>query len=89
MLESVTSGRDSGFSEWLKSRPLPRGRRFAPHRPFLWFCSLSSLRCFPRARPSPPPSSISAYADAIKQSTIAERIAAMERYLAIVRAAAA
>jgi tetratricopeptide (TPR) repeat protein len=80
MLESVTSGRNSGVSEWLKSQPWARACVRAVSAVLV-----GSLLAFPglvRAQQSAA-SSISAYADAIKQSTIAERVAAMERYLAI------
>src|SRR5437868_333330 len=80
MLESVTSGRNSGVSEWLKSQPWARVCVRAVSAVLV-----GSFLVFPglvRAQQSAA-SSISAYADAIKQSTIAERVAAMERYLAI------
>ena len=79
MLEIGTSGNNSAFSEWLKSRrkgaALPRcmGIVFA-----IFVCVL------PYAAPAQSAqSSISAYADAIKQSTISDRIAAMDKYLAL------
>src|SRR4051812_37036871 len=79
MLENGYSGRGSGLSEWLKSR---LSTRIAS-----WFLSAilaASICLSPRvAVAQSPGSSISAYADAIKQSTIAERIVAMERYLAL------
>jgi tetratricopeptide (TPR) repeat protein len=76
MLENVTSGRRSAFSEWLKS-PLLTGLRLAVVAIF----ALIITPCI--ARPQSGESSISAYADAIKQSTISERIVAMERYLTL------
>jgi tetratricopeptide (TPR) repeat protein len=76
MLENVTSGRRSAFSEWLKS-PLLTGLRLAVVAIF----ALIITPCI--ARPQSRESSISAYADAIKQSTISERIVAMERYLTL------
>jgi tetratricopeptide (TPR) repeat protein len=76
MLENVTSGRYSAFSEWLKS-PFLRGLRLA----IVAIFALTITPCI--ARPQSAESSISAYADAIKQSTISERIVAMERYLTL------
>jgi tetratricopeptide (TPR) repeat protein len=76
MLKATNSGRHSAISEWLK---LP---------PTVWF-SLSMLLLLVLARVSciaqtqSVGSSISAYADAIKQGTISERITAMEKYVAI------
>lgn len=79
MLESVTSGRDSGLPEWLKSQQQLRVCVRSAAAIFL-----ISLCIFPRVtHAQSAASSISAYADAIKQSTIAERVAAMERYLAM------
>jgi hypothetical protein len=79
MLEIGTSGRNSAFSEWLKLRARPtmlmssrrRGIVFA-----IFTCVLSHTAPAQSAQ-----SSISAYADAIKQSTISERITAMDRYV--------
>jgi tetratricopeptide (TPR) repeat protein len=76
MLENVTSGRDSGFSEQLKSELLPRRSWYSA--PFILMIAL----CLPAiAQAQSAAESISAYADAVKQSTIAERIVAMERYV--------
>jgi tetratricopeptide (TPR) repeat protein len=79
MLEIETSGNNSAFSEWLKSRsklassPLCMGIVFA-----IFICIL------PYAAPAQSAqSSISAYAEAIKQSTISDRIAAMDKYLTL------
>jgi tetratricopeptide (TPR) repeat protein len=80
MLESVTSGRNSGVSERLKSQPWARACARALSA--ILVVSFLALPGSVRAQQSAA-SSISAYADAIKQSTIAERVAAMERYLAI------
>jgi tetratricopeptide (TPR) repeat protein len=79
MLENVTSGHDSGFSEHLKLQ------RFVQLLRYSVFAVLLAVFCFPHsvARAQSAAESISAYADAIKQSTIAERITAMERYLAL------
>ena len=77
MLESVTSGRDSGVSEQLKLQIPPRLPRYFVIAAFvIAFCMQASL-----ARAQTAADSVSAYADAIRQSTIAERIVAMERYL--------
>ena len=80
MLENVTSGRNSGISGRLKwQQPLVR----VSSRPILSVLIplLCFLPCVLYAQSAG--SSISAYADAIKQSTIAERIVAMERYLGL------
>ena len=77
MLESVTSGRDSGVSEQLKLQIPPCLPRYFLAAAFvITFCMQASL-----ARAQTAADSVSAYADAIRQSTIAERIVAMERYL--------
>src|SRR6476661_1657818 len=71
MLKATNSGSNSAFSEWLK---LPTWISF----------SLSLILLLALAEASvaqSATSSISAYADAIKQSTISERIAAMNRYV--------
>ncbi|MCU1254635.1 MAG: von Willebrand factor, type [Candidatus Angelobacter sp.] len=76
MLNNLTSGHKSAFPEWLKSQlrapiSLPLILVFA-------FCGLRGV-----AQTQSPGSSISAYADAVKQSTISERITAMDRYVAM------
>ena len=75
MLENGTSGRNSAFSERLKLRASSRA---------LWVL-LAIFLCAAAgpARAQATQSSISAYADAIKQSTISDRIAAMEKYLTL------
>lgn len=79
MLENVTSGRDSGFSEHLKSQVIVCLSRYSAFAVLMaGFCFLHGV-----AQAQSAAESISAYADAIKQSTIAERITAMERYLAL------
>ena len=74
MLKATNSGRNSAFSEWLK---VPIRVSFSS--------SLLLLLAFAGVSRAAQPSgsSISAYADAIKQSTISERITAMERYVAM------
>src|SRR5689334_3893106 len=75
MLENGTSGRNSAFSEWLKSRASSR---------CLWAILAICLCTLPgTGSAQSTQSSISAYADAIKQSTISERITAMDRYVAM------
>jgi tetratricopeptide (TPR) repeat protein len=77
MLESVTSGRESGISEQLKLQTLPHLPRYFVVAAFvIAFCVQGG-----RGRAQTPAEGISAYADAIRQSTIAERIVAMERYV--------
>src|ERR1700739_535033 len=76
MSQSTNSGYNSAFSEWLK---LPPRVSF----------SLSLILGLALARPScaqqtqSAGSSLNAYADAIKQSTISERVTAMDRYLSM------
>src|SRR5438270_7442747 len=74
MLKAANSGRNSAFSEWLKLSTR------------VWF-SLSLILLLAIARVScvaqSASSSITAYADAIKQSTISERITAMDKYVAM------
>lgn len=74
MLESVTSGHNSAFSEWLKSSAWVLFR-------LSLIVALSFLPCLAQTQPAG--SSVSAYADAIRQSTISERITAMDRYVAM------
>jgi hypothetical protein len=76
VFKNLTSGCKSAFSEWLKSSPWVSIRLSVV--PLLVLSSLP----FP-AQAQSAGSSISAYADAIKQSTIAERITAMDRYVAM------
>jgi hypothetical protein len=79
MLKIGTSGNNSALSEWLKSRPKPStslrcmGIVFA-----IFICILPYAGQAQSAQ-----SSISVYADAIKQSTISDRITAMEKYLTL------
>jgi len=78
MLAIGTSGNNSALSEWLKSRPKPAAARCMGIVFAIFICIL------PYAAPAQPAqSSISAYAEAIKQSTISDRITAMEKYLAL------
>jgi tetratricopeptide (TPR) repeat protein len=80
MLENVTSGRNSGISERLKCwQPFVR----VSSRVILAVLMVSLGLMSGIAQAQSAGSSIGAYADAIKQSTIAERIIAMERYLAL------
>ncbi|HEY2169076.1 MAG TPA: vWA domain-containing protein [Candidatus Angelobacter sp.] len=76
MLEIGTSGRNSAFSEWLK---LPIWVSFSLS--LILVVAIAQVSCSAQAQPAG--SSISAYADAIKQSTISERITAMDRYVAM------
>ena len=76
MSQSIHSGYNSAFPEWLKLPP-----RIS--------CSLSLVLVLALTRPSSAQqtqsagSSLNAYADAIKQSTISERVTAMDRYLSM------
>src|SRR3954447_2602630 len=73
MLKATNSGCNSAFSEWLK---LPTWISFSFS--LILVFGLGEISCAQSAG-----SSISAYADAIKQSTISERITAMEKYVAM------
>lgn len=76
MSQSTNSGYNSAFPEWLK---LPPRTSFI----FLLTLVLALARpsCAQQAQAAG--SSLNAYADAIKQSTISERITAMDRYLSM------
>ena len=74
MPQSTNSGCNSAFSEWLK---LPMRIVFGLT---LILVALADASCAAQAQSSS--SGIQAYADAIKQSTISERITAMDRYIA-------
>jgi tetratricopeptide (TPR) repeat protein len=74
MLKATNSGSNSAFSEWLK---LPTRVWFSLS--LILLLALAGVSCVAQSAGS----SISAYADAIKQSTISERITAMDRYVAM------
>ncbi len=76
MLKATNSGSNSAFSEWLK---LPMWSSFGSS--LILVIVLAGISCTAQTQSSG--SSISAYADAIKQSTISERITAMDRYVAM------
>jgi tetratricopeptide (TPR) repeat protein len=76
MLKATNSGSNSAFSEWLK---LPMWTSFGSS--LILVIVLAGISCTAQTQSSG--SSISAYADAIKQSTISERITAMDRYVAM------
>jgi tetratricopeptide (TPR) repeat protein len=79
MLETGISGNKSALSEWLKARPKPLTlSRCMGIVLAIFICSLPYA-----AQAQPAQSSISAYAEAIKQSTISERITAMDKYIAL------
>jgi tetratricopeptide (TPR) repeat protein len=85
MAESRTSGRsfNTGFSEQLKPQRLARLLfRITSVVLVALFCVFSGA-AQAQSQPQSGESSISAYADAIKKSTIAERITAMDHYLSI------
>lgn len=74
MPQRTNSGYNSAFSEWLK---LPLRAVLLLVLVILFF----GISCDAQAQSAG--SSINAYADAIKQSTISERITAMDRYVAM------
>ena len=76
MLKAINSGRYSALSEWLKS-----STRIWFSLSMILLLGLAGASCVAQTQSAG--SSISAYADAIKQSTISERITAMERYVAM------
>jgi tetratricopeptide (TPR) repeat protein len=75
VFKNRTFGQNSAFPEWLKLPP-PILSGVSVVLLLLW-----SSFCFAQAQSAG--SSISAYADAIKQSTISERVTAMDRYVAM------
>src|ERR1041385_5790485 len=74
--QRTNSGYNSAFPEWLK---LPLRISFI----FLFILVLALARPSCAQQPQSAGSSLNAYADAIKQSTISERITAMDRYLSM------
>jgi hypothetical protein len=82
MLEIGTSGCYSAFSEWLKLRVRPVMMRMLSRSIGVVLAILVCILPYAASAQSAQ-SSISAYADAIKQSTISERIGAMDRYVAM------
>ncbi|HEY2232463.1 MAG TPA: VWA domain-containing protein [Candidatus Angelobacter sp.] len=79
MLKVTNSGRHPAISEWLK---LPTTVSFSLS--VLLLLAVAGVSCLAQTQSSlSVGSSISAYADAIKQSTISERITAMEKYVAM------
>jgi len=74
MLKATNSVCNSAFSEWLK---LPTRVWFSLS--LILLLALAGVSCAAQSAQN----SISAYADAIKQSTISERITAMNRYVAM------
>lgn len=78
MLVIRTSGNNSALSEWLKLRPKSAGSRYVGIFLAIFICALPCA-----AQTQSAQSSISAYAEAIKQSTISDRITAMDKYLAL------
>src|SRR5215472_12964511 len=78
MFGRVHSERNSGDSEWLE-RLLPRKITFAVSIVIAAFIGLASIG----ARGQSAQTSVEAYADAVKQSVIAQRIVAMEHYLTL------
>jgi len=76
MSQTINPGSNSAFSEWLK---LPMWISFGSS--LILVIALAGISCTAQTQPSG--GSISAYADAIKQSTISERITAMDRFVAM------
>jgi tetratricopeptide (TPR) repeat protein len=74
VFKNRTSGSKSAFPEWLKSQSWVSIRLT-----LILLLTIAGISCFVQAQGSG--SSISAYADAIKQSTISERITTMDRYV--------
>lgn len=76
MSQTTNSGYNSAFPEWLKLRTW-----VSFGSSLILVFALAGVSCFAQAQSSS--SGIQAYADAIKQSTISERITAMDRYVAM------
>ncbi|HLK08296.1 MAG TPA: VWA domain-containing protein [Candidatus Angelobacter sp.] len=74
MLKATNSGSNSAFSEWLKLRSW-----VSFSLSLILVLAIVGVSCAAQSTSN----SISAYADAIKQSTISERIAAMDRYVSM------
>jgi tetratricopeptide (TPR) repeat protein len=74
MLKATNSGSNSAYSEWLK---LPTRVSFSLS--LILLLGMAGVSCAAQSAGN----SISAYADAIKQSTISERITAMDRFVAM------
>jgi hypothetical protein len=80
MLENGYSERDFGHSEWLKNSSR---RREIFHGSAVAVFLISTCLVATVAQAQPAESGVQAYADAIKQPVIAQRIVAMERYLTL------
>src|SRR5215831_17020749 len=76
MSQRTNSGYNSAFPEWLKLPP-----RISFALVFILVLASAGPSCVAQTQPAG--SSLNAYADAIKQSTISERVTAMDRYLAM------
>ncbi|HEY2360430.1 MAG TPA: VWA domain-containing protein [Candidatus Angelobacter sp.] len=76
MSQSTNSGYNSAFPEWLKWPPLASFNLL-----LILVLAFASSSCVAQTQSAG--SSLSAYADAIKQSTISERVTAMDRYLSM------
>lgn len=76
MSQRTNSGYNSAFPEWLKLPP-----RISFSLLLILVLALARPSCVAQTQPAG--SSLNAYADAIKQSTISERVTAMDRYLAM------
>jgi tetratricopeptide (TPR) repeat protein len=76
MSQSTNSGYNSAFPEWLKLPP-----RISFSLSLILLLALARPSCAQQAQSAG--SSLTAYADAIKQSTISERVTAMDRYLSM------
>ena len=77
MSQRINSGYNSAFPEWLKLPP-----RISFSLSLILLLALARPSCAQQAQSAG--SSLTAYADAIKQSTISERVTAMDRYLSMV-----
>lgn len=76
MSQRTNSGYNSAFPEWLKVPP-----RISFTLSLVLVLALARASSAQQTQPAG--SSLNAFADAIKQSTISERVAAMDRYLAM------
>ena len=76
MSQRTNSGYNSAFPEWLKLPP-----RISFSLSLILLLALARPSCAQQAQSAG--SSLTAYADAIKQSTISERVTAMDRYLSM------
>jgi len=84
MFESADSGRSCKNSEWLNAPLLPHNLVRPAASWLIAFCLISGYaRAQTPQNAQAPQNSVEVYANAVKQSVIVERVAAMEQYLTL------